>query len=123
MAPHKMKAYESFDAYFADQTPRNQAVIRELRKLVKRVAPTLRESVKWGNGCWVRGKDNKEPIAYAYSAPDHVQFGFFAGSALKDPKGLLKGQGQYVRHIKVFEPSDINARAFGSLLRQAARLR
>lgn len=32
----KMKAYENFDAYLADQAPRNQAIIRALRKFVDR---------------------------------------------------------------------------------------
>ena len=114
----KMKAYASFDEYLAGQTPRNQAVIRALRTFVKRVAPQLQESVKWGNGCWVQGK---APVAYVYSAPDHVQFGFFGGSALKDPKRLLNGEGKFVRHIKVRKRSDIDEKAFEALLRQAAR--
>ena len=112
----KMKAYASFEEYLAGQTPRNQAVIRALRTFVKRVAPQLQESVKWGNGCWLQGK---APVAYVYSAPDHVQFGFFGGSALKDPKRLLNGEGKFVRHIKVRKRSDIDERAFGALLRQA----
>ena len=113
-----MKTYASFDLYLSDQAPRNQDVIRALRKFVKRVAPKLRESVKWGNGCWVKGN---APVAYVYSAPDHVQFGFFGGSALKDPKGLLEGKGKFVRHIKVLERSDIDEGDFGAILRQAAR--
>ncbi len=114
----KMKKYASFDEYLADQPPKNRSLIRALRKFVKREAPALQESVKWGNGCWVRGK---VPVAYVYSAPDLVQFGFFRGSALKDPQGLLEGQGQYVRHIKLRKLSDIDEAAFGALLRQAVR--
>jgi len=114
----KMKVYASFDQYLAGQTPRNQGVIRALRKFVKRIAPQLQESVKWGNGCWVQGK---APVAYVYSAPDHVQFGFFGGSALKDPNGLLKGQGKFVRHVKVRKRSDIDESSFESLLRQAVK--
>ena len=114
----KMKAYATFDEYLADQTTRNQDIIRALRKFVRRVTPKLMESVKWGNGCWVKGK---APVAYVYSAPDHVQFGFFAGSSLKDSKGLLKGEGKFVRHIKVLKRSDIDESAFGALLRQAAK--
>jgi len=114
----KMKAYASFDQHLAGQAPRNQDVIRALRKFVKRVAPQLQESVKWGNGCWVQGK---VPVAYVYSAPDHVQFGFFGGAALKDPKGLLEGEGKFVRHIKLLKTADIDERAFAALLRQAAR--
>lgn len=112
----KMKVYASFDAFQADQPSRNRATIRALRAFVKRVAPVLNETVKWGNGCWV-GPDG--PVAYVYSAPDHVQFGFFKGSALKDPKGLLVGKGQYVRHVKVYRAADLDERACASLLRQA----
>lgn len=113
----KMKAYASFDEYLADQDPKNQAIIRALRKFVKRIAPGLTESVKWGNGCWL---GTKGPVAYVYSDAGFVQFGFFHGSALTDPHGLLEGKGQYVRHIKVRSPSGIDEKAFAALLQQAA---
>jgi hypothetical protein len=114
----KMKKYGSFDEYFADQSPKNRSIIRKLRTFVRRVAPRLQESVKWGNGCWVMGS---VPVAYVFSAPDYVQFGFFRGSSLKDPQRILEGKGQYVRHIKVRKASDVNEDAFRMLLRQAAR--
>jgi hypothetical protein len=53
----KMKAYASFDDYLEDQSPGNQAIIRALRRFVKRTAPKLSEAVKWGNGCWVDEKE------------------------------------------------------------------
>ncbi|HET7292758.1 MAG TPA: DUF1801 domain-containing protein [Vicinamibacteria bacterium] len=115
-----MKAYASFDAYLADQPPKNRAIIGVLRGFVGRVAPRLVEAVKWGNGCWV-GKNG--PVAYVYSATGYVQFGFFKGSALEDPRGLLEGEGRFVRHIKVRDASAVDERAFGALLKQAARLR
>lgn len=117
-APRKMKAYATFDLYLADQPPKNQGLIRALRRFVKRVAPQLEESVKWGNGCWLKGK---EPISYVYSAAGYVQFGFIRGASLVDPRRLLEGDGQYVRHIKVRTLDDIDEAAFGALLRQAAR--
>jgi hypothetical protein len=113
----KMKSYASFDDYLKDQNPRNQAIIRALRRFVKRIEPGLSESVKWGNGCWVSGD---RPVAYVYSDTGYVQFGFFNGASLKDPKGLLEGKGQYVRHTKVRAPSGIDERAFTALLKQAA---
>ncbi len=115
-----MKAYPSFDAYLEDQNPKNQAIIRALRQLVKRVEPELSEAVKWGNGCWIGASG---PVAYVYSAPDYVQFGFLYGTSLKDPERLLEGNGQYVRHIKVFDLSGIDETAFAALLRQATVLR
>src|SRR5688572_19896850 len=113
----KMKAYANFDEYLEDQSPKNQAIIRALRRSVKRLEPKLSEAVKWGNGCWI---DSKGPVAYVYSDTRYVQFGFFRGSSLKDPKRLLEGNGEYVRHIKVRNRSAIDEPAFAALLRQAA---
>lgn len=114
----KMRAYANFDDYLEAQSPGNQEIIRALRTFVKRIAPRLNEAVKWGNGCWV---GSKGPVAYVYSDTGHVQFGFFHGASLRDPKGLLVGKGQYVRHIKVHDRSAIDERAFAALLRQAAK--
>jgi hypothetical protein len=113
----KMKTYASFNDYLKDQNPENQAIIGALRRFVKRVEPKLKESVKWGNGCWI---GSKGPVAYVYSAVGYVQFGFFNGSSLKDPRGLLEGEGKFVRHTKVRKPSEIDERAFAALLNQAS---
>jgi len=118
--PMRMKAYASFDAYQADQKPRNKRIIQALRKFVKSKEPRLSETVKWGNGCWV---GTSGPVAYVYAAPEFVQFGFFRGATLKDPKGLLEGEGKYVRHVKVRKTSEIDERAFTALLKQATRPR
>ena len=116
----KMKAYATFDDYLEDQSAKHQKIIRALRTFVRRVEPGLAEAVKWGNGCWI-GKNG--PVAYVYSDTGFVQFGFFRGSSLRDPKRLLEGKGRYVRHTKLRDPSEIDQRAFGALLRQAAGLR
>jgi len=115
-----MKKFANFDDYLKDQTPGNQAIIRALRRFVKRVEPGLSEAVKWGNGCWI---GSNGPVAYVYSATGYVQFGFFNGSSLKDPKRLLEGKGKYVRHTKVRDPSEIDEGAFAALLRQAVASR
>ena len=112
----KMKQYASFNDYLMDQTSGNRSIIRALRQFVKRIAPKLQETVKWGNGCWVGGNG---PVAYVHAETGYVQFGFFYGSLLSDPKGLLEGSGKYVRHIKVRDASDIDSRAFSALLKQA----
>ena len=114
------RAYASFDEYLKDQSPANQTIIRALRRFVKQTDPRLTEAVKWGNGCWI---GSMGPVAYVYAATGYVQFGFFRGSSLRDPKGLLEGAGQYVRHAKVRGASDIDKQAFAALLRQAARAR
>ena len=115
-AMKKLKACATFDLYLADQPAKNKTIIRALRKFVKRAAPRLQESVKWGNGCWVKGT---VPVSYVYSATGYVQFGFVRGSSLEDPRGLLEGKGKYVRYIKVRTVEDIDDAAFAALLCQA----
>jgi hypothetical protein len=115
-----MRSYASFDDYLRDQPAKNRTLIRALRRFVASAEPRLTEAVKWGNGCWV-GRSG--PVAYIYSAPGYVQFGFFRGASLRDPHGLLEGAGRYVRHIKVRSAADIHRARFAALLRQAARPR
>lgn len=41
------------------------------------------------------------PFAYVSVFRDHVNVGFFHGTALPDPAGQLQGTGKYMRHVKV----------------------
>lgn len=112
----KMKQYPSFDDFYRDQSPKTRAVLRALRAFVKGAAPQLVEAVKWGNGCWLLAAT---PICFAHVEPDHVQFGFFYGARLDDPRGLLQGSAKYVRHVKLRQPADLQPTAFKALLKQA----
>ncbi|MBL7714423.1 MAG: DUF1801 domain-containing protein [Bdellovibrionales bacterium] len=114
----KMKAYPTFDLWAKDQSATHRKLISALRRLVKKVSPRLVETVKWGNGCWV-GKEY--PVIYLYADRDHLQFGFFNGSYLKDPKKLLHGKARYVRHLKVYGASDIDVKVFSRFIREAAK--
>jgi len=115
-----MRSYASFAAYLADQPPKSRGVIRALRAFVRATEPELVEAVKWGNGCWLAGR---EPVAYVYVDDGFVQFGFVMGTKLRDPSHLLEGNGRFVRHVKVRKVSEIDRRALGALLHQAAQMR
>lgn len=118
--PQKMKSYASFDLWLEDQSKSNQAIIKSLRSLVASTSKKLEETVKWGNGCWTL--DNL-PICYAYADKDHMQFGFFIGSQLKDPKELLEGNGKYVRFKRLYDKADIPKAALTTLLKQAMKIK
>ena len=40
-------------------------------------------------------------FAYVDAFTAHVNVGFFQGSELPDPEGLLEGSGKFMRHVKV----------------------
>ena len=46
----------------------------------------------------------------------HVNVGFFNGAALKDPDGLLEGNGKRMRHVKLKPFSDANSSAVDALI-------
>ena len=113
-----MKTYDSFGAWLKGRPSRQRRCVATLRKLVRDAAPALTETSKWGNGVWVKGD---LPLLFLHGAPDHLQFGFFAGAALSDPKKLLRGNGKFVRHIRIAQPVDIDEAAFTGLIRAAVK--
>jgi hypothetical protein len=113
-----VKKIETFPQWAKDQHAHQKRTISALRKFVKKVAPKLTESVKWGNGVWL---GEEWPVLFLHAKGDHLQFGFFAGAFLKDPEKLLKGTGKHVKHLKVYTLKDIDEVAFSKLIRQAVR--
>lgn len=54
-----------------------------------------------------------------YIAPQkkgYVNFGFFFGAALPDPKKLLIGDGKRLRHVKVWSPDEARNPALAKLV-------
>ena len=49
----------------------------------------------------------------------HVNVGFFQGTELRDPQGLLTGTGKFMRHVKLRPDADIDAEALTKLIESA----
>lgn len=113
------RAGTTVDEYIAKQKPALQEIAKNLRNLVKKAAPELREEMKWGFPCYV-GADN---ICYIMVTGKWVDLGFFRGVDLKDTKGLLEGSGKGRRHIKIHRLEDIDTATTTAMVKQAASLR
>ena len=48
-----------------------------------------------------------------------VNLGFNFGAALPDPKGLLQGEGKWIRHIRIAHAADLEAPGVRELVRAA----
>jgi hypothetical protein len=64
-----------------------------------------------------------EDAAFAYvgAYAAHVSVGFFNGSALKDPAGLLEGAGKRMRHVKIRPGRPVDAGALNELIAASYR--
>lgn len=116
--PAMMSKAETPEALVKVQPSGLRGIMERLRKFVKREAPDLDERVKWGGICWV----GRGVVCYGHPLDDRVDFGFFKGVMLKDPKKILEGEGKFLRHVKVRRLADIRERELAGLLKQARSL-
>lgn len=58
-------------------------------------------------------------FGYVNVFTSHVNVGFYQGSALPDPDGLLQGTGKFMRHVKLRPADLINAAALHTLVQKS----
>jgi len=107
------------DLYVARENPHFVHVVDALRALVKRVIPRATEAMNpWG----VPVFEWNGPLFYIRVGKKHVTFGFSRGSVIKDPAGLLEGEGRNLRHMKISEVAQTRGAHLKNLLLQAKAL-
>jgi hypothetical protein len=89
-----------------------------LVKLVAAAAPDSAAVVKWGQPVF----ELNGPFAYIRSAKAHMTFGFWRGAELDDQKGLLEGDGDRMKHVKLASVDEIDERALTAFVKQAVSL-
>lgn len=62
---------------------------------------------------------NDAAFAYVNAFQAHVNVGFFRGSEIADPAGLLKGTGKLMRHVKLRPDGDVDETALTKLIQAA----
>lgn len=118
LAPTARKRTQGVDAYVKELPKEQQPIVEGLRAFIFANAPHLTEKLKWGNPTYI-GRSN---VCWIISYRDHVDFGFFRGTELPDPKGILEGTGKGLRHVKIYRRDDIPEKLLRSLLVAALKL-
>jgi hypothetical protein len=105
--------------YMKDENPELRKVVRALRTFVKRIVPSVKETVNaWG----VSTFEAKDPFCCYMVEKYHVTFGFHYGTSLEDPEKLLEGTGKNIRHVKLRSVADLERKGLKELVAAAARL-
>jgi hypothetical protein len=76
---------QKVDAYIAKSAPWAQPILRRIRSLIHKGCPQVEEVIKWG----VPHFDYKGPIAGVAAFKQHVSFGFWKATLMRDPKKLF----------------------------------
>jgi hypothetical protein len=103
---------------FAAMAPAQREIPELLRGVIRKAAPTLEETVKWGYPAYVGHKIVCSIMAFK----DHVNLAFFRGAELADPHDLLEGDGKGMRHVRFHSPKDVRKQAIAVLVKEAAAL-
>lgn len=94
---------ETFEDLLARWPEAVRPVAVSLRKAVFAAHPEACETVRLGYHAATYGVGTRRIDGYAYIMPHArwVNLGFYQGTALPDPEGLLEGAGARLRHVKV----------------------
>lgn len=111
-------ADKTVDGYISGLESWQAEIVSQVRGIILQAAPQARESIKWAQPVYESGG----PFAYMKAFKKAVNFGFWRGIDLDDPKGILEGSGDKMRHVKLTSLEDIDAAQFADFVRQAVEL-
>lgn len=93
-------------------------VLTTLRNIVRMVAPEAEESIMWSQPVF----SANGPVCFFKAYKDYITFGFWRGTELSDPDGLLSGDLTMMRSMTLRSAKDVRREAFEALVKQAVRL-
>ncbi len=105
------------DAMVAKLKSPQKEIVRKLRELALDADANLKEQIKWRNITYTR----KGNVCWIILYRDHTDFGFFKGTSLSDPHGVLEGTGKGLRHVKIRALADIRQAVLRPMILEALR--
>jgi len=113
-----MNGQKTVDEYIAAFDDWRTDAMKRLREVVKEGAPHSAVAIKWAQPVW----EWNGPMIWMKAYPKHVDIGFWRGTEMDDPKKVLTGDGERMRHIKITSVDKIPADALRELVKQAVQL-
>ena len=113
-----MNGQKTVDEYIAAFDDWRTDAMKRLREVVKEGAPHSAVGIKWAQPVW----EWNGSMIWMKAYPKHVDIGFWRGTEMDDPKKVLTGDGERMRHIKITSVKDIPADALRDLVKQAVKL-
>jgi hypothetical protein len=107
------------DAWIEQQVdPKHRELVKDLLGLARKAAPKATLSIKWNQPVL----DCGGPLVFVRAAKAHVTIGFWRGSELRAPAGVLEGAGDRMRHIKIAATDELDDKLVMDLVKQAVKL-
>ena len=107
------------DIWLTKQTDELHSIAQRWFQRMRRCGGDVRELMH--DGCPVACVEDAA-FGYVNVFKAHVNVGFFCGAFLRDPAGLLEGNGKYMRHVKLKPGGQTDSAALGTLIDSAYAL-
>ncbi|MCI0697749.1 DUF1801 domain-containing protein [candidate division KSB1 bacterium] len=109
------------NALLLSYSPDVRSLALKVRKLILDVIPNIEEQVDTSANIigYGFGPGYADLICVIMPQKSGVNLGFYKGTQLPDPKGLLEGTGKLHRHIKLRTATDVQSSALKALLKAA----
>ena len=113
-----MASEKTVDGYIDGLGGERGAIVAALREVIRTTAPEARETIKWAQPVYESGG----PFAYIKAFGKSVNLGFWRGSEIRDPSGMLVGDGDRMRHVRLTSLADVRPDLVADWVRQAVEL-
>jgi hypothetical protein len=108
----------AIEAWFAHETGSLRMTVRPWFDRMRACGADVREAMH--DGCPTACVGDAA-FAYVNAFTAHASVGFFRGAALRDPEGLLEGEGKRMRHVKLRPGRALDEAALAALIEEAYR--
>jgi len=111
--PEAVEHEPAIDVWLNEQAPELGAIAQTWFSRMRDCGDDVRELMHDGQPTACVGD---AAFGYVDAFRAHVNVGFFRGSALADPRGLLEGTGKRMRHVKLRPGAELNLSALSALI-------
>jgi hypothetical protein len=114
--------FGTFDDLVEITPPTQRPIMQRLRQIIQALDPAVCEVVRLGDRAATYGLGPKKMSeGYAYLSPNEswVNLGFFKGTDLPDPAGVMEGTGAKMRHVKIRSLAEAERPLIEALIRAA----
>jgi len=108
---------EKVDEYIKKQKSPQKEICQELRRIIFKTCPGIKEEMKVGVPCY--GVTNEDSCGkfYIASLKDHVNLGFLLKGLSKKEQELFEGSGKTMKHIKVYSLKELDEEKIVKLIK------
>lgn len=116
--PTALKRDPAIDAWFAARPRELSEIARHWFNVMRGCGDDVRELLHDYHPTACVGE---AAFGYVNVFTSHVNVGFFQGTELADPAGLLEGAGKFMRHVKIRNVGNVDSKSLTKLIEASYR--